>query len=88
MLPLFQNKSSISPIGMNKKKGVSEMKSLSQNEGSISHIGMNKKAESEMKQWTQEQEQQQQQQRVAHSLDEFFTSKRRVPNASDPLHNR
>ncbi|KAH7526834.1 hypothetical protein JRO89_XSUnG0046900 [Xanthoceras sorbifolium] len=31
--------------------------------------------------------QQQQQQRLRHSLDGLFSSKRRVPNASDPLHN-
>ncbi|OMO78847.1 hypothetical protein CCACVL1_14077 [Corchorus capsularis] len=28
------------------------------------------------------------QQRLRHSFDFFFSSKRRVPNASDPLHNR
>lgn len=54
---------------------------LSQNESSISVVvGMKKKlGVSEMKK---------NHQRVAHSLDEFFWSKRRVPNASDPLHNR
>ncbi|KAI8548615.1 hypothetical protein RHMOL_Rhmol07G0287000 [Rhododendron molle] len=29
-----------------------------------------------------------QRQRLRESTDVFFTSKRRVPNASDPLHNR
>ncbi|KAJ6939810.1 hypothetical protein NC651_006083 [Populus alba x Populus x berolinensis] len=28
------------------------------------------------------------QQRLRHSFDTFFSSKRKVPNASDPLHNR
>ncbi|VVA11998.1 PREDICTED: POPTR_0002s12330g [Prunus dulcis] len=32
--------------------------------------------------------QQQQQQRLRHSFETFFSSKRKVPNASDPLHNR
>lgn len=27
-------------------------------------------------------------QRLRHTFDVFFSSKRRVPNASDPLHNR
>ncbi|BFG18314.1 hypothetical protein CerSpe_045880 [Prunus speciosa] len=31
---------------------------------------------------------QQQQQRLRHSFEAFFSSKRKVPNASDPLHNR
>lgn len=30
----------------------------------------------------------QQRQRLRHSFDVFFSSKRKVPNASDPLHNR
>ncbi|CAL8996285.1 unnamed protein product [Prunus brigantina] len=29
-----------------------------------------------------------QQQRLRHSFEAFFSSKRKVPNASDPLHNR
>ncbi|CAB4266266.1 unnamed protein product [Prunus armeniaca] len=33
-------------------------------------------------------QQQQQQQRLRHSFEAFFSSKRKVPNASDPLHNR
>uniref|UniRef100_F6GZW1 Uncharacterized protein n=1 Tax=Vitis vinifera TaxID=29760 RepID=F6GZW1_VITVI len=36
----------------------------------------------------EKQQQKQQQQRLRHSLDVFLSSKRRVPNASDPLHNR
>lgn len=76
------------------KKAVSEMKSVSQNEvsgsSSSSVIGLNYKAVTEMKQrrQLQEQEQLQQSETPAHSLDEFFSSKRSVPNASDPLHNR
>ncbi|ONI33497.1 hypothetical protein PRUPE_1G428300 [Prunus persica] len=35
-----------------------------------------------------QQQQQQQQQRLRHSFEAFFSSKRKVPNASDPLHNR
>ncbi|WRX31207.1 hypothetical protein QQP08_023694 [Theobroma cacao] len=31
---------------------------------------------------------QQQHQRLRHHFDAFFSSKRKVPNASDPLHNR
>ncbi|KAL8058728.1 hypothetical protein ABFX02_03G039100 [Erythranthe guttata] len=34
------------------------------------------------------QEKQKQKQKQKHVFDEFFTSKRRVPNESDPLHNR
>lgn len=30
----------------------------------------------------------QQQQRLRRSFDKFFSSKRKVPNAADPLHNR
>lgn len=77
--PLTQNESSLNKIA------VSDMKSVSENEGSASVTGINNKAVTEMKQRRQQQEQEQQQQ---HSLDEFFTSKRSVPNASDPLHNR
>jgi hypothetical protein len=36
----------------------------------------------------QQQQQQQQRQRLRHSFDVYFSSKRKVPNASDPLHNR
>lgn len=32
--------------------------------------------------------QRQQQKRLKQSFDVFFSSKRKVPNASDPLHNR
>lgn len=69
------------------KMAVSEMKSVSQNEGSsaASVISINNKAVTKIKQRKHQQEPEQQQQ---HSLDEFFSSKRSVPNASDPLHNR
>ncbi|KAL7245328.1 hypothetical protein ACSBR2_000619 [Camellia fascicularis] len=41
------------------------------------------------KQETEQREQQHQvKQQWRHSLDVFYSSKRRVPNASDPLHNR
>ncbi|KAK1405656.1 hypothetical protein POM88_005383 [Heracleum sosnowskyi] len=74
------------------KMAVSEMQSVSQNEGSSSNsvIGLNYKAVTEIKERRQQQEKEQQQQSEtpAHSLDEFFSSKRSVPNASDPLHNR
>ncbi|KAJ4701674.1 Clavata3/ESR (CLE) [Melia azedarach] len=36
----------------------------------------------------EKQQQKQQRPRLRHSFDSFFSSKRRVPNASDPLHNR
>lgn len=35
-----------------------------------------------------QQEKRAQQQRLRHSFDAFFSDKRKVPNASDPLHNR
>ncbi|KAJ0024376.1 hypothetical protein Pint_08698 [Pistacia integerrima] len=34
------------------------------------------------------QHQKQKQERLRHSFDAFMSSKRKVPNASDPLHNR
>ena len=36
----------------------------------------------------EKQQHQQQRQRLRHSFDVYFSSKRKVPNASDPLHNR
>jgi hypothetical protein len=41
-----------------------------------------------MQQQQQKKPQRQQRQRLRHSFDVYFTSKRKVPNASDPLHNR
>lgn len=82
-LPLSRNE-------ISNKMAVSEMKSVSQNEGSGSVTGLNNKAVTKMKQRKQQQEpeQLQQSETPAHSSDEFFSSKRSVPNASDPLHNR
>lgn len=36
----------------------------------------------------QQEEEERQEQSLKHSVEVFFSSKRRVPNASDPLHNR
>nr|DAD41390.1 TPA_asm: hypothetical protein HUJ06_015713 [Nelumbo nucifera] len=36
----------------------------------------------------QQQQQRQRQLRLHHPFDVFFSNKRRVPNSSDPLHNR
>jgi len=41
-----------------------------------------------MQQQQQKKPQRQQRQRLRHSFDVYFSSKRKVPNASDPLHNR
>ncbi|OMO70596.1 hypothetical protein COLO4_28570 [Corchorus olitorius] len=58
-----------------------------QNEESM-FAAMNVHSQGDKENQTVNQKQQQPQQRLRHSFDAFFSSKRRVPNASDPLHNR
>lgn len=81
-LPLSRNVTSMNKVA------VSEIKTVSQDEDSSSVISINNVAVSKMMHMSQEQEQHHLREAPTHSLNEFFTNKRTVPNASDPIHNR